>query len=93
MKERYLRSSQMHISVSEAHNNLSRWLNKVEDKPITITRRGKPVGVIVSPEEYERLRQVRAYLQMLRLSGSLRESGLTADELFRASREELEERQ
>lgn len=83
----------MHISVSEAHNNLSRWLNKVEDKPITITRRGKPVGVIVSPEEYERLRQVRAYLQMLRLSGSLRESGLTADELFRASREELEERQ
>jgi prevent-host-death family protein len=83
----------MRISISEAHNRLSRWLNKVEDEPITITRRGKPVGVIISPKEYERLRQVRAYLQMLRLSGSLRESGLTADELFRASREELEERQ
>jgi len=83
----------MRISVSEAHNRLSRWLNKVEDEPITITRRGKPVGVIISPREYERLRQVRAYLQMLRLSGSLRESGLTADELIRASREELEERQ
>lgn len=83
----------MRISVSEAHNRLSRWLNKVEDEPITITRRGKPVGVIVSPKEYERLRQVQAYLQMLRLSGSLRESGLTADELLRASRQELEERQ
>ncbi len=83
----------MRISVSEAHNRLSRWLSKVEDDPVTITRRGKPVGVIVSPEEYERLRQVGAYLQMLRLSGSLRESGSTADELFRASREELEERQ
>ena len=83
----------MRISVSEAHSRLSRWLNKVKDEPVTITRRGKPVGVIVSPEEYERLRQVGAYLQMLRLSGSLRESGLTADELFRASREELEERQ
>lgn len=82
----------MYISVSEAHNRLSRWLDKVEDEPITITRRGKPVGVIVSPGEYERLRQVGAYLQMLRLSGSLRESGLTADELFRASREELEDR-
>ncbi len=82
----------MYISVSEAHNRLSRWLDKVEDEPITITRRGKPVGVIVSPGEYERLQQVRAYLQMLRLSGSLRESGLTADELFRASREELEDR-
>ena len=81
------------ISVSEAHSHLSRWLNKVENKPVTITRRGKPVGVIVSPEEYERLHQVGAYLQMLRLSGSLRKSGLTADELFRTSRQELEARQ
>jgi len=83
----------MYISVSEAHNRLSHWLNKIESEPITITRRGKPVGVIISPAEYERLHQVGAYLQMLRLSGSLRESGLTADELFRASREELEARQ
>ena len=83
----------MRISVSEAHNRLSRWLSKVENEPVTITRHGKPVGIIVSPDEYERLRQVRAYLQMLHLSGSLRESGLTADELFRTSREELEERQ
>ena len=82
-----------YISVGEAHNRLSRWLNQVEDGPITITRRGKPAGVIISPEEYERLRRVQAYLQMLSISGSLQESGVTADELFRASREELEERQ
>ena len=82
----------MYISVSEAHNRLSRWLSKAENEPVTITRRGKPVGIIISPEEYEYLRQVGAYLQMLRLSGSLRESGLTANELFRASREELEDR-
>ncbi len=85
-------NSPMSISVGEAHNRLSRWLNQVEDGPITITRRGKPVGVIISPGEYERLRRVQAYLQMLRLSGSLQESGVTADELCRASREELEER-
>jgi prevent-host-death family protein len=82
----------MHISVSEAHNRLSRWLDRVEEGPVTITRRGKPVGVIISPEEYERLRQVQAYLEMLRLADSLRESGATANELFRASREKLEER-
>jgi predicted nucleic acid-binding protein len=40
------------------------------DEPITITRRDKSVGVI-SPEEYERLRRVQAYLQMLRLSREL----------------------
>ena len=84
----------MHISIAEAHNRLSRWLKKVQDEPVTITRRGKPVGVIISPEEYERLRQVRAYLEMLRLSRTLNESekGVAADELFRAAREELERR-
>ena len=35
----------MYISVAEAHNRLSRWLKKVQDEPITITRRGKPIGV------------------------------------------------
>jgi prevent-host-death family protein len=85
-------SNQIHISVAEAHNRLSRWLNKVEDGPVTITRRGKPVGVIISPKEYERLRRVQAYLQMLRISSSLQDSGVTADELFQASRQELENR-
>lgn len=82
----------MDISVAEAHNRLSRWLVQVQHGPVTITRRGKPVGVIISPEEYQRLRRVQAYLQMLRLSQSLRESGVTADELFKASRTELEAR-
>jgi len=82
----------MYISVAEAHNRLSRWLKKVREGPITITKRGKPVGVLIAPEEYEELRRVQAYLQMLRLSQSLRESGVTAGELFQTSREELEER-
>ncbi len=80
------------ISVAEAHNRLSRWLNKVENGPITILRRGEPVGVIISPQEYARLRQVQAYLQMLRIARTLRESGATAEELFQTSREELEGR-
>lgn len=82
----------MHISVAEMHNRLSHWLRKVGEGPITITRRGKPVGVIIAPEEYERLRQVQAYLEMLHLSRLLQERGVTAGELFCASREELEER-
>lgn len=83
----------MLVSITEAHNRLSYWLKQVPERPVIITRRGKPVGVLVSPEEYERLRQVQAYLEMLRLSRSLQASDLTADELFQASREELEARQ
>jgi len=82
----------MLVSVAEAHNRLSYWLNRSAEESITITRRGKPVGVIVSPEEYERLRQVQAYLDMLRLSRALQDSHVTADELFQASRAELEDR-
>jgi prevent-host-death family protein len=81
----------MYISVAEAHNRLSRWLKRLDEGPITITRRGKPVGVLIAPEEYEELRRVQAYLQMLRLSQSLRESGAMAEELLRVSRRELEE--
>lgn len=83
----------MHVSVAEAHNRLSYWLNKLDDGPITITRRGKPVGVIIAPEDYERLRQFQAYQQVIQLAQTLRESGVTADELYAASREEREGQQ
>jgi PHD/YefM family antitoxin component YafN of YafNO toxin-antitoxin module len=58
--------------------------------PSVIRRRGKPVGVIISPEEYENLRQVRAYLQMVNLAHTLRDRGISATELYQASRQELE---
>jgi len=82
----------MHVSIAEAHNRLSHWLDQVPEGPVTLTRRGEPVAVIISYEEYERLRQVQAYLDMMRLSRALRESGTTASELYRAGREALEER-
>ena len=80
----------MLVPITEVHNRLSYWLKKVPERPVTITRRGEAVGVLVSPEEYERLRQVQAYLEMLQLSRSLQDSDVTADELYQASREELE---
>lgn len=82
----------MDISIAEAHNRLSHMLKQIQQGPITITRRGKPVGVIITPEEYERLRQVQAYLQMMRLAQTLSENSGTASELYQASRKELEEK-
>jgi hypothetical protein len=59
--------------------------------PTTITRRGKAVGVIISPAEYKNLRQARAYIQMINLSQRLRD-GPKAGELNRFSRQDLEDR-
>ena len=78
------------IPIAHAHNRLSALLKQVQKDPILLTRRGKAVGVIISPEEYERLRQFEAYNNVVRLSQNLRESGVTASELYQASRHELE---
>ena len=80
----------MDISVAEAQNKLSQLLQAAEQEPIVITRRGKPVGVIITPKEYAEMRKLRAYLEMLRLAEELRHSGVTVQELNQASRAELE---
>jgi len=81
----------MNISIAEAHNRLSHWLKQVRKSPVIITRRGKAVGVIIDPEEFEKLRRVGAYLQLLEISHELG-AGTGADEIQTASRQELEER-
>ncbi len=81
----------INIPIAEAHNRLSSLLKKVQKNPVLLTRRGKAVGVLIDPEEYEQLRRVKAYLQLLTVSREVGE-GAGADEIYRASREELEAR-
>ncbi len=81
----------MNISIAEAHNRLSHWLKQVQKAPVIITRRGKAVGVLIDPEEYDKLRRVKAYLQLITISREIGQ-GVSAEEIYRASRQELEER-
>ena len=81
----------MNISTAEAHNRLSHWLKQAQKAPVTITKRGKAVGVLIDSEEYDQLRRVKAYLQLIAISREIGE-GVSADEIYRASRQELEER-
>lgn len=78
------------VSIADAHNQLSALLKKVQKTPIRLTSRGKPVGVLLSFEDYEHLRRAEAFSQVIELSSSLRESGVTAAELYQASRRELD---
>jgi prevent-host-death family protein len=82
----------MQISITKARNNLSHWLKEAEDKPVVITRRGRPVAALVSCAEYQDLRRVRAWLEMMQLSQDLSQSGVTATELLGWSQDELENR-
>jgi prevent-host-death family protein len=81
----------INISIADAHNRLSALLKKVQKSPIVLTRRGKAVGVLIDPEEYEQLRKLKAYIQLINVSREVRD-GPGAEELYRLSRKELEKR-
>ncbi len=80
------------VSVAEARKDLSRLLKRAREDLLVITRRGEPDVVILPFEEYERLRRLRAYSRLVRLSDQLAGTGIKATELYEESRRELEER-
>lgn len=49
-----------HYSIVEARNHLSEVVYEAEaEGPVTLTRRGRPVAVVMAEAEFERLRSVR----------------------------------
>ena len=82
----------MRVSIAEAKSGFSALLKHAQKEPVIITRRGEPDAVILHFKEYERLRRLRAYSSMVRLSHELKGVGVTATELYEASRKELEGR-
>lgn len=80
------------VSIAEARRDFSEVLKQARESPVLITRRGKPEAVILAYDEYQQLRRLRAYTSMLRLAKELHEAGVTASDLYEASRKELEGR-
>lgn len=82
------------VSVAEAKRDLTKLLREAEEKQteIVVTRRGTPFMVILRYEDYERLERLRGYLNMVRISEELKDSGISATEVYEESRRELEER-
>jgi prevent-host-death family protein len=82
------------VSVAEAKRDLTKLFREAEKKrtEILITRRGAPFMVIMRYEDYERLERLQSYLNMVRISEELRDSRISATEIYEESRRELEER-
>jgi prevent-host-death family protein len=74
------------VPFTEARARLTELLDEVETKHehVLITRKGKPVAVVVSPEEWEALEETVEILQDEELLAALRESeeDVKADRLF-----------
>ena len=58
--------SQDIVPVGEFKTGISKWLRSIREKnhPVIITQNGKPAGVLITPDEYDKL----AYTQEFRQS-------------------------
>jgi len=77
-------------SIAEARNHLSEVVHEAESAgPVTLTRRGRPVAVVVAEEEYRRLRAVRPRFwdAVSAFRSSVNLSELAVDEVYRDVRD------
>lgn len=72
------------ISSRAAKNQFGQLLESAQRGPVRVTRRGRPVGVLLSEEQYQRLRGI-AWDRLASTTESMRkqalESGLTTETL------------
>ncbi|MBU4444485.1 MAG: type II toxin-antitoxin system Phd/YefM family antitoxin [Candidatus Marinimicrobia bacterium] len=54
---RTINISQDIVPVGEFKTGISKWLRTIRDRnhPIVITQNGRPAGVLITPEEYDKL--------------------------------------
>ena len=82
------------ISIAEGKKRFSRLIqDAIEGKEeIVVTKRGKPVAVIAPYEQYQQSKRVEGFRKIMKARETFSKTGLRADEIFKASRKELEER-
>lgn len=82
------------VSIAEGKKCFSRLIHDtVEKRENTIvTRRGKPVAVIVPYDEYERNARMDGYQSIMEARAAFSRAGVIADDVYRESRSQLEEK-
>lgn len=72
------------IAARDAKNRFGQLLDAVQGAPVRVTKKGRPVGVMMSMQQYERLRGVaweRVTATMDEIGGEAAANGLTDAEL------------
>ena len=82
------------VSIAEGKKGFSRLIHDTEEKRtnIIVTRRGKPVAVIVPYREYERNARMEGYQNIMEARKAFLQCGIKADDIYRESRIQLEEK-
>ena len=82
------------VSIAEGKKGFSRLIQDASEKKeeIIVTKRGKPVAVIVPYDGYLQSRRLEGYRIVMEGREAFLRSGLSADEIYRESRNQLEKK-
>ncbi|MDZ4165859.1 MAG: type II toxin-antitoxin system Phd/YefM family antitoxin [Smithellaceae bacterium] len=82
------------VSIAEGKKGFSRLIHDTEEKKenTIVTRRGKPVAVIIPYEEYERNARNEGYQNIMEARKAFLKAGIKALDVYRESRAQLEEK-
>lgn len=84
----------MTVSIVEGKKGFSRLIENAVKKreDIIVTKRGKPVAVLVPYEEYRHSRRREGYRKIMESRSAFLKTAISADEVFKESRKQLEKR-
>ena len=82
------------ISIAEGKKRFSSLVGDAleEKKEFIVTKRGKPVAAIIPYDEYKQAKRLEGYKKILDAREAFCKSGVSADEVFKESRRQLEKK-
>ena len=82
------------VSIAEGKKSFSRIVEDAHKKreETIVTKRGKPVAVIVPYEEYKHSKRVEGYRKIMEARAAFLKSGVGAEEIYRESKKQLEKK-
>lgn len=82
------------VSIAEGKRDFSRLvqLASEEQREVVITKRGKPVAVIIPFDEHQKSKRFEGYQKIMAVRDRFVGEGVQASDVYRESREDLEER-
>ncbi len=80
------------VSIAEGKKGFSRLIQDAAEKheEVVVTKRGKPVAVILPYDEYRHSRRTKGYRKIMAIREDFLKTGLSANEVYEESRRQLE---
>ena len=82
------------VSFAEAKKHFSRLIEEVSKnkEETVVTKRGKPVAVIVSYDEYKHSKVIEGYKKIIEVRAAFLKASVEAKEIYKESKKQLEKK-